>query len=174
MGEGGPPRVGRGVPHEVPHACGGGSPRVFWGSPSKFSSAPQGQIHLFLGGQGSPNPFVGSIGPNPPFSRSRPPSPTRGGPPPLRVVDPPPLRVVDPPPPRVVDPPPLREKSPPFASNGGVPQGLLLQGPPDGVCRAAQIRRCRAAADSPTAVAALSKMAENDRKRTKIAKNGRN
>ena len=43
----------------------------------------------------------------------------------------------------------------------GVPQGLLLHGPPDGVSRAAQNRRCGAAVDWPAAVAALSKMAEN-------------
>ena len=90
-------------------------------------------------------------------------------------VHPPPLRVVDPPPLRLVDPSPLREKSPPFASNGGVPQGLLLQGPPDGVSRAAQNRRCGAAVDWPAAVAALSKIfPKKNIFRYFLAKNGQN
>ena len=54
----------------------------------------------------------------------------------------------------------------------------MLQGPPDGVCRAAQMRCC-AAVDRPAAVAALSKMtknaprvqSENAPKRVKMAKN---
>ena len=37
-----------------------------------------------------------------------------------------------------------------------VPQGLLLHGPPDGDCRAAQIRWCGAAVDCSAAVAAGS------------------
>ena len=45
----------------------------------------------------------------------------------------------------------------------------MLQGPPEGVCQAAQIRRCGAAVDSPVAVAALSK---NPQKIEKMAKNG--
>ena len=40
----------------------------------------------------------------------------------------------------------------------GGPQGLLLQGPPDGDCRAAQIRWRGAAVDCSAAVAAASKI----------------
>ena len=64
-------------------------------------------------------------------------TPPRGRPPSLRVGTPLPYAGEI--------PPPLRGKARLFASNGGLPQGLLLHGPPEGVCRAAQIRRCGAA-----------------------------
>ena len=46
----------------------------------------------------------------------------------------------------------------------GVPQGLLLHGPPDGVCLATQIRWCGAAVDCSAAVAAGSKISKRDKK----------
>ena len=89
---------------------------------------------------------------------------------PLRVVYPlPPLRVVSPlptrgrpPPLRVGDPLPYEGKLDGLRTNWGyLRAGLLLQGPPDGVCQAAQFRWCGAAVDSPAAVAAPSKISKS-------------
>ena len=51
--------------------------------------------------------------------------------------------------------PPTRKNSL-YCHVSGVPQAFRLHWPPDGDCRAAQIRRCGAAIDCPAAVAAQS------------------